>query len=80
MTKLLHFVSLEETERLLDTGRLGVRMGNGRVWQARRNGRTQRWATRPDDFRIPIKMGLNRYSDITQEDITNFSEYFTILD
>lgn len=31
----------------------------------RRNGRTQTWKTRPEDFRVPIKHGLYAYSEIT---------------
>lgn len=79
-TKLLHFTSLADVERLLDTGKLGARMANGNVWRCRRNGATKLWKTRPNDFRIPIKMGMYNYSDITQEDITNFSEYFKVMD
>ena len=31
----------------------------------RRNGRTQTWVTRPNDFRMPIKHGLRDYSEVT---------------
>ena len=31
----------------------------------RRNGATKTWATRPDDFRLPVKHGLRDYADIT---------------
>lgn len=33
----------------------------------RRNGETQTWKTRPDDFRTPIKHGLYRYGQLTQD-------------
>ena len=32
------------------------------VW--RRNGATQTWKTRPDEFRVPIKHGLRHYSQL----------------
>lgn len=34
------------------------------VW--RRNGKTQTWKTRPEDYRIPVKFGLYAYGEITQ--------------
>lgn len=34
----------------------------------RRNGRTQTWVTRPDDFRIPVKYGLRSYDAITHRE------------
>ncbi len=34
------------------------------VW--RRNGKTQVWKTRPDEFRVPIKHGLHAYGAITE--------------
>jgi hypothetical protein len=33
----------------------------------RRNGATQTWKRRPDDFRIPVKYGLYRYSQIRSD-------------
>lgn len=32
----------------------------------RRNGQTQLWVTRPDNFRIPVKYGMYTYDNITQ--------------
>ena len=32
------------------------------VW--RRNGATQTWKTRPEDFRMPVKHGLRDYSAV----------------
>jgi hypothetical protein len=37
----------------------------GKIYAWRRNGRTQTWVTRPDDFRVPIKYGLKSYDQIT---------------
>ena len=38
----------------------------------RRNGVTQTWVTRPNDFRVPVKYGLKCYSQITQENMAKF--------
>ena len=35
------------------------------VW--RRNGRTQTWKTRPNDFHVPVKYGLYVYGYISQD-------------
>lgn len=35
------------------------------VW--RRNGQTQTWKTRPNDYRVPVKFGLYSYDQITQK-------------
>lgn len=35
------------------------------VW--RRNGQTQTWKTRPDDFRTPVKFGMHDYGQITPD-------------
>lgn len=34
-------------------------------YRVRRNGQTQTWATRPGEFRIPVKWGLRGYGQIT---------------
>lgn len=39
-----------------------------RIERWRRNGKTQRWKTRPGEFRIPVKFGLRDYADITHAD------------
>ncbi len=41
----------------------GVKV-QSRIW--RRNGQTQTWVTRPNDFRVPIKYGLKGYGEITR--------------
>lgn len=38
----------------------------------RRNGATQTWVTRPDDFRVPVKYGLRGYSQLTPADAESF--------
>ncbi|HYK70397.1 MAG TPA: hypothetical protein VEV45_20805 [Streptosporangiaceae bacterium] len=38
----------------------------GKIFEWRRNGRTQTWVTRPDEFRVPVKYGLRSYGDITE--------------
>ena len=35
--------------------------------RVRRNGKTQTWKTRPNEFRIPVKYGLYGYGDITHD-------------
>jgi hypothetical protein len=35
------------------------------VW--RRNGNTQTWKTRPEDYRIPVKHGMRSYDSITPD-------------
>lgn len=43
--------------------------------EVRRNGETQRWVTRPDEFRIPAKYGLYDFFNITHH---NAHEWTTI--
>ena len=38
------------------------------IW--RRNGKTQLWKTRPDEFRIPVKYGLYSYASITNREVS----------
>lgn len=40
--------------------------------KARRNGKTQTWKTRPDEFRVPVKHGLYEYGEITLSDAENW--------
>lgn len=35
--------------------------------KVRRNGKTQVWKTRPNEFRIPVKYGLYEYYNITDK-------------
>lgn len=44
----------------------------GKICQWRRNGTTQTWKTRPDEFRIPVKYGLRSYDQITQDNASQF--------
>ena len=39
---------------------------DGTPVRARRNGKTQTWKTKPDDFRIPVKYGLKTCFNIHQ--------------
>jgi hypothetical protein len=61
-------VRLDEVEDLLDRGMIMTLMSHGKWWKVRRNGQTKRWKTRPEEFRIPIKMGLYNYGYITHAD------------
>jgi hypothetical protein len=47
-----------------------------RWWKCRRNGRTQLWKTRPDDFRIPVKTGFRACGQITPANV----DYFRIVE
>lgn len=38
----------------------------------RRNGATQLWKTRPEDFRVPVKWGMRSYGDITPANVGEF--------
>lgn len=53
-------------EAMLDNGKLYVRMGNQRLWAARRNGATKLWKTRPADYSIPVKAGLKATGRVTE--------------
>lgn len=59
-------ITLEQIEERLSHGELWGAMRNGRFWRLRRNGKTQRWKTRPADFRIPVKAGLRACGEVTQ--------------
>jgi hypothetical protein len=71
-------VSRADIEQALDTGKLYVRMRNGNNWRVRRNGKTQTWVTRPDDFRIPCKAGLKLTFQIEHTDLPTFGLYYVI--
>jgi hypothetical protein len=60
-------VSKEVADRYIDSGRVFVRMRSGRLWAARRNGKTQTWKRDAERFRIPIKFGLKFCGEITQD-------------
>jgi len=52
------------------TGRAMPKLVNCERW--RRNGATQTWKTRPNDFRIPVKHGLYAYWEITADNANEF--------
>ena len=55
-----------EIETALSNGLLFARMGNGNLWECRRNGATQLWKTRPNDYSIPVKAGLKSCGRVTE--------------
>lgn len=55
-----------EIESALDSRKVFVRMHNGNYWPVRRNGKTQTWKRRPNEFRIPIKTGFNSFGEINE--------------
>lgn len=63
--KVMLRATRQELEEALDNGKLFAKMNNGNYWRVRRNGRTQTWKTRPDDYRIPCKAGLRSCGNIT---------------
>ncbi len=48
------------------------RRKDGTCYVHRRNGKTQTWKTRPNDFRVPVKYGMYQYGSITPHN----AEYF----
>ena len=64
MDEISHPLTPKNIEAALDAGDLYIQMKTRRWWKLRRNGKTQRWKTRPNDFRIPIKFGLKNYGAI----------------
>lgn len=44
----------------------------GKIYEWRRNGATQTWKTRPDEFRIPVKYGLRSTGQIRHYDAHRF--------
>jgi len=45
---------------------------DGTPLRARRNGANKTWKTRPNEFKIPVKRGLNQYGQIDQD---NFNDW-----
>lgn len=41
--------------------------GEGRCMRWKKNGKTQTWKTRPDEFRMPVKHGLYVYDAVTPD-------------
>lgn len=66
----------EEVERALDEGRLYVKATRGASYKCRRNGRTQTWKTRPDDYRIPFKFGFKDHGALSPA--VAYDTYFEI--
>ncbi len=52
---------------------IGWYNADGSPMTFRRNGKTQYWKTRPEDFRIPIKRGLYETDQITPSNMEMFS-------
>jgi hypothetical protein len=57
--------TLQYIENSLYNHTVWARMNSGRYWVLRRNGKTQTWKTRPNDYRIPVKCGLKSCGEIT---------------
>lgn len=48
--------------------RARAKMGAVRCEVYRRNGSTQTWKTRPDEYRVPVKYGLKGYAQLLDTD------------
>ena len=59
------------------SGRAAPRVIGQYRW--RRNGRTQTWKTRPEDFRIPIKYGMRSYDEIAPHNVDRFHDAASCL-
>lgn len=55
-------------EQAMTTREFHVQVG-ARCYTWRRNGQTQTWKRRPNDFRVPVKYGMYSYDAITQDDM-----------
>lgn len=66
-------MNVQTVEAMLDRGALCVEMRSGNWWRIRRNGRTQTWKTRPNDFRIPIKFGFKGTGNLCHNNLELFA-------
>jgi hypothetical protein len=60
------FITRDNVDALLDSGRLEVAMHNGNWWKLRRNGQTKKWARDASRIRIPLKMGFRGTTDVDE--------------
>lgn len=51
---------------------LTLKNADGTPLRARRTGKTRTWATRVDEFKVPVKYGLRQSFYITQADAANW--------
>jgi hypothetical protein len=65
-------MDLATIEAALNSGKMMVRMRNGNLWSVRRNGATKTWVRKPNEFRIPVKMGFKSYGEITHNDVVEY--------
>jgi len=75
-------ITRENVDKLLDQGRIGAVMNTGKVWKARRNGKTKLWKRDPERICIPFKVGFKEYGQITERHFIDgvLSEhYFRLL-
>jgi len=53
----------------------GVTYPRTELW--RRNGATQTWKTRPDEYRVPVKYGLRAYGSLINADGAPYGPWHT---
>lgn len=46
---------------------VSMKNADGTPLRTRRNGKTQTWKRKPNEFRIPVKYGLYEYFNITHD-------------
>jgi hypothetical protein len=72
--------SYQQVEWELDHGFLWIKMNNGRYWKLRRNGKTKTWKRELFRYRIPVKAGMYKYSEVTnQTDIGTYDSGHYII-
>jgi len=65
------YITRDNVDSLLDTGKLEIAMRNGNWWKLRRNGATKKWARGASRIRIPLKMGFRGTACVTESDFSH---------
>lgn len=67
--KLTKEILMLESSRYREFYHGSLKDSKGNPVKCRVSGRLKTWKTRPDDFRLPVKWGLNKSFYITPENI-----------
>lgn len=66
----------QEFETALDARKVQVMGRTGKWYDIRRNGATQTWKTRPDEFSTPVKVGFRECFRVTERELSlNAADY-----
>lgn len=68
---MIPITTREHLEQALARHTVRYQMGPKRFWLVKRNGATKTWKTRPNDWRIPLKVGFRSHWQATQDNIAN---------